>query len=162
MRDKIWYEMCHIKYGDSYLAHYLFRQKSIRKWFKILTLVFSTGGVFGWKIWVGIPVIACILISFMQLINLVENQIIINEKEINKICELRNKYVSYFNKLEKLWTDFDADRISEQEASEQFYLLRQDGADLETRDNELHISIFKKLCTRADLETRNYFIQYHS
>jgi hypothetical protein len=162
MRDKIWYEMTHIKYGDTYLAYYLFRQKTIKKWFKILTLVFSASGVLGWKFWDGFPVIACILISVLQLFNLVENQIIISEKESEKISNLRNKYVSYFNSLEKLWIDFDADRLNEQEATEQFYQLRQVGLEIEALDNELHIRKIKKLCQKADLETRDYIIQYHS
>jgi hypothetical protein len=162
MREKIWYEMVHIKYGDSYLAHYLFRQKSIRKWFKILILVFSTGGVFGWKIWEGVPIIACALIAVFQIFNLIENQIIISDKEIEKISVLRNKYVSYFNKLEKLWSDFNADRFDEKEATEQFYILRNDGADIEALDNELDVRNIKNLCGKANLESRNYISQYHS
>jgi len=162
MRDKIWYEMIHIKYGDSYLAFYLFRQKTIRKWFKILTLVFSTSGVLGWKFWDGFPIIACVLISVLQLFNLVENQIIISEKETEKISDLRNRYITYFNKLEKLWIDFNADRLNEQDASDQFFLHRQVASEIEALDNELHIHKIKKLCHKADLETRDYFIQYHS
>jgi hypothetical protein len=162
MRDKIWYEMMHVKYGDTYLAYYLFRQKTKKKWFKILTLVFSASGVLGWKFWEGFPVIACVLISVIQLFNLVENHVIISEKETEKVSTLRNKYVLYFNRLEKLWIDFDENRLNEQETTEQFYQLRGLGLDIEALDNELHIGKFKKLCQKADLDTRYYFVQYHS
>jgi len=162
MRDKIWYEMTHMKYGDTYLAYYLFRQKTIKKWFKILTLVFSTSGVLGWKFWDGFPIIACGLISILQLFNLVENQIIISENETEKVSDLRNRYVSYFNKLEKLWIDFESNRLDEQEASDQFFQIRQIGLEIESLDNELHIRKIKKLCQKADLETRTYINQYHS
>lgn len=76
--------------------------------------------------------------------------------------EKRNKYVLYFNKLEKLWSDFDAERFDEKEATEQFYILRKDGADIEALDNELDIRTIKKLCGKADIESRNYISQYHS
>jgi len=163
MTDKIWYEMVHTKFGDNYLVNYLSRQKTIRKWFKIVTLVFSTSGVLGWKIWEYAPIIACGLIAVMQIVTLIENQIILSDQDIDNIAGLRNKYISYFNKLEKLWTDLQQKKIDEHAASEQFYKLRQIGADIEATDNKLHINgQIKTLLDKADTETRNYFSQYHS
>jgi len=162
MRDKIWYEMMHTKFGDNYLALYLNRQRTIRKWYIVFMLVFSTSGIFGWTIWTAIPVIACGLIAIMQLARLIENQFILTDTDLDKVAELRNQYISYFNKLEKLWTDFYADRLTEQQVTEQFYQLRQIGADIEATDNKLHINKIKTLCDTADTETRNYFNQYHS
>ncbi len=163
MTDKIWYEMVHTKFGDNYLTNYLSRQKTIRKWFKIVTLVFSTSGVLGWKIWEYAPIIACGLIAVMQIVTLIENQIILSDQDIDNIAGLRNKYISYFNKLEKLWTNLQQKKIDEHVASEQFYKLRQIGADIEATDNKLHINgQIKTLLDKADTETRNYFSQYHS
>lgn len=162
MRDKIWYEMTHVKFGETYLAIYLNRQKSTRKLFKVFTLVFSTSGVLGWKVWAGFPIIACILISIIQLLNLVENQIIINDSDIDKVSELRNKYITYFNDLEKLWVDYEAKRLNENEANDYFYKLRQIASTIEALDNKLHIQRIQSMCTLADKETRNYFNQYHS
>ncbi len=162
MRDKIWYEMMHTKYGDAFLALYLNRQRTIRKWYIVFMLLFSTSGVLGWKLWVAIPIIACGLIAVMQLVRLIENQFILTDNDLDKVSDLRNRYISYFNKLEKLWTDFNAKRLTEEQATDQFYQLRQVGADIEAFDNKLHISKIKKLCNIADTETRNYFNQYHS
>lgn len=154
--------MTHIKYGDTYLVYYLGRQKTTRKWFKIFTLVFSTGGVLGWTIWDYVPIIACGLIALMQLVTVIENQIVPSDKDVDNVAELRNKYIFYFNKLEKLWVEFGSNILTEQQATEQFYNLRQIGADIEAIDNKLHIRKIKKLCDKADTETRNYLIQYHS
>lgn len=162
MEDKIWYEMVHTKYGDTYLALYLNRQRIIRKWYSVFMLLFSTSGILGWKLWTVIPVIACGLISAMQLVKLIENQFILTDSDLEKVSELRNRYISYFNKLEKLWTDFDAKRLTEEQATEQFYQLRQVGAEIEAYDNKLLISKIKKICDKADLDSRNYFNQYHS
>lgn len=164
MIEKIWYEMLHTKLGDNYLAGYISKQKRIKKWFKIFTLIFSTGGVLGWPIWEYVPVIACVLIAAMQLVTLLENQIIPSDQDIEDIARLRNKYNNYFNKLEKLWMDFQSNNINEDAAKEQFYELRTLlGADLLATDDKLNINgKIKSLYKKADLETRNYFNQYHS
>lgn len=161
MREKIWYEMVHIKYGGNYLAYYINKKRTIRKYFKIAILIFSTGGVLGWKIWQGFPVVACVLIAIMQLIGLIENQIILSDNDIEKFSELRNKYVSYFNRLEKLWTDFHSSSITEEEANGRFYKLRKIGEEIEALDNKLHIQTIKALNAKAEIETNNYINQYH-
>lgn len=153
--------MVHVKFGDSYLANYIGRQKTRRKWFKILTLVFSTSGVLGWNVWQYAPMVACGLIAIMQIVTLIENQLIPSDQDIEDIYSLRNKYISYFNKLEKLWTDLKNDTIDEAKAGERFFKLRELGADIEATDNKLHIATVKKLTDKADTETRNYFNQYH-
>jgi predicted negative regulator of RcsB-dependent stress response len=164
IRDMIWPEMMHTKYGDNYLVHYLNRQKTTRKWFKIITLLFSSGGIFSWSIWQNgvLPVIACGVIALVQLVNLVENQLIHSDNDMEKVADLRNKYNTHFNDLEKLWVDFDAHRLDEHQATEQFYQLRKVGADIESTDNKLNIHKYKSLCNITDTETRNYFNQYHS
>ena len=79
MDEKLWYEFVHTKYGDCYLSLYLSRQNSIRKWVKILTLIFSTSGILGWRIWKQPEVteVSCILIAIVQLFHLIENQIVV-------------------------------------------------------------------------------------
>ena len=154
--------MMHTKFGDNYLALYISRQRTIRKWYSVFMLIFSTGGVFGWTIWEAIPIIACGLIAIMQLVRLVENQFILTDNDLDKIAELRNKYIRYFNKLEKLWIEFETDRLTEQQTTEQFYKLRQINADIEAADNKLHIRKIQSIVVTADSETRNYFNQYHS
>lgn len=154
--------MVHTKFGDIYLANYISRQKTIRKWFKIFTLVFSASGVLGWKIWEYVPVFACGIIAVMQIVLLLENQIISSDQDIESIAGLRNMYISYFNKLEKLWTDFNSNKLTELQATDHFYKLRQLGADIEAADNKLHIPKLKHICAKTDTETRNYFTQFHS
>lgn len=162
MRDKIWYEMVHCKFGDYYLAHLIDRQRETRKWFKIFTLIFSTSGVLGWKVWDYAPILACGLIATMQLISLIENQIVPMDKDIDNTADLRNKYNSYFNKLEKFWIYFNSKKLDDLQATDQFYKLRQIGTAIQAADNKLHIRRIQSLCNKANTETRNYFNQYHS
>jgi len=161
MRNTIWYEFVQIKFGETYLALYLDRQKIIRKWFKILTLVFSTSGVLGWTVWEYAPIISCGLIAVMQIVNLLESQIILSDTDLEKVSELRNQYIQYFNKLEKLWLDFNAVRLTDKEATDKFYGHRKIGQTIESLDNKLNIQQVKILIEKADKQTNNYFQHYH-
>ena len=163
MREKIWYEMVQIKFGEKYLALYISLQYQLKKYFKIATLVFSGSGILGWKLWQPIAWIALILIAVVQILSLIENQIIRNDKEVSDILKLRELYLKYFNKLEKLWVDYNLSDITEKEASILFFKYRaKDHQIIENLDNKLGIKKWKKLESKADSETRQYFKTYHS
>jgi len=158
IRDKIWYEIVDAKYGEIYLACYINRCKNIKKAFRIVTLIFSAGGVFGWKIWEPIALIACVIIAGIQLLNLIENQIVTSDDELIKIGELRAQYLRYFNKLEKLWTDFETGTATDEHASSQFFTLRTGLKEkIEKMDNELHIKQIESLLLKTDEQEKLYF-----
>ncbi len=163
MREKIWYEMMQIKFGEKYLALYISLQYALKKYFKIATLVFSGSGILGWKLWQPIAWIALILIATVQILGLIENQLIRSEKDIADIARLRELYLKYFNKLEQLWVNYESSEITEKETSKLFYNYRSnDHQTIETLDNKLGIKKWKKLENKADIETRQYFNTYHS
>ncbi len=162
MKEKLWYEFVHTKYGDCYLCHYLSAQKDLRKWVKILTLIFSTSGILGWTVWKGAPVISCVLVAIVQLFHLVENQIILSESDIAKIAQLRTLYLKQSNKIEKLWIDYNAGRMDEGGVSNAFFKLREEAIKIEELDNKLNIKKRKRLMAKADKETNNYIKQFHS
>lgn len=162
MEEKLWYEFVHIKFGDCYLNHYLSAQQNLRKWVKILTLIFSTGGILGWKIWKDAPVVSCVLVAIVQLFHLIENQIILSEAGIKKIAELRALYLKHCNKLEKLWVDYLQCKFTETEVSDAFFKLRDEANKIEALDNSLNIKKRAYLIKKADKETRDYLLQYHS
>jgi len=161
MEKKIWYELVQIKYGETYLAKYLMRQYSIQKIIRILTILFSGAGIFGWEIWKPIAWFALIIISLIQIISLLKNEIGRNDKDLIEIAELRNLYTQYFNKLEKLWSRFDVKEIKDQIAREEFYALREEYWErIETIDNKLGIPELKRITTQSDIETRQYLKTY--
>ena len=116
------------------------------------------GGIFGWKIWEPIALIACVIIAAIQLLNLIENQIVTSDDELIKIGELRAQYLKYFNKLEKLWTDFEAGTVTDEDASSQFFSLRTGLKEkIEKMDNELHIKQIESLLMKTDKQEKFYF-----
>jgi len=162
MEEKLWYDFVHTKYGDCYLCHYLSAQKNLRKWAKILTLLFSTSGVLGWTVWKSAPIVSCILVAIVQLFHLIENQIILSESDISKIVDLRTLYLKQCNKIEKLWVDFTAGEMTDKQVTTAFFKLRDDAMKIEALDNKLNIKHRKNLMKKANIETNNYIKQYYS
>lgn len=163
MRNKIWYELVHVKYGEQYLNFYIGCQQTLKKTFQILTLVVSGSGILGWKYFEEYTWIALLLIMIMQLFLLVENQLIRSDKEIEEIIQLKMRYTKYFNKIEKLWTDFTRKVIDEEEAQERFFSLRRsDWEPIEELDAKLNIKKYQRLILKSDEETNQYIKTYHN
>jgi hypothetical protein len=158
IREKLWYEIADTKYGELYLAFYISRCRNYKKTFKILTLIFSAGGVFGWKIWEPFAVVACVIIAVIQLLSLIENQIVRSDDDLIKIGELRNLYISYLNKLEKLWVDFENQKFNEDETAESFFKLKEKiKSVIESKDNELEINGgIERLLKKCDATLETY------
>lgn len=161
LRNKIWYDLIDAKYGEIYLAFYISKQKSLKKGIKITTLIFSGGGALGWTFWQYIPVVACLIISIIQLISLIENDIIRSDKEIEELCDLRNMYVTYFNQLDKLWFEIN-NNYNEEKTSKSFFSLRKNEfLKIEKLDNKLYIRELKSILEKTDLKARDYLTKYN-
>ena len=163
MTNKIWYELVNMKFGEIYLSKYLGTQRSLKKTFNIITLLISTSGLLSWKYFENIVWIALAIIAFMQLLVLIKNDIIRSDKEIEDISSLRMMYTRYFNKLERLWTDYHFENITNQEALEKFFTFREtDWEMIEKLDGKLCIKKYNRLIKAADLETRDYITKFHN
>lgn len=163
IKTKIWYDIVNIKYGDEYLILYLSRQRTIRKWFKILTILFSASGIFSAFQSAKIPtVISCAVIGLVQLATSIENFIIHSETDIDELSKLRLLYYDRTNKLEELWYSLLSKKITDDIAAESFFDLRKSAKEIEELDNKLNIRHFKKLLLKADTNTRNYLNTYYN
>jgi len=161
MRKKIWAELYQVKYGDNYLVLYLNRHKKIKKWYKILTLLFSTSGILGWN-YSWISLLSCGIISIMQLLTLIENQIIPSDKDILNIIKLKEMYLSHFNKLDKFWSEFTTGGISEDDVITRFHKLKIEFEKIVAFDNKLDIKHYKRLITQTEENTEAYFNNYYN
>jgi hypothetical protein len=163
MTDKIWFEMIDMKYGEIYLTKYLGLQRTFKKTFNIMTLVLSVSGIFGWKFFEDYAWIAFALIAVMQLFTLIENQIILSDKEIDDISELKMCYTKYFNKLEKLWTEHQRKRIDDDISLDKFFDLKtSDWENIQQKDGKLNIKNYMFIIKKTDVETNNYINKFHN
>lgn len=162
IKDKIWYDLVDTKFGDEYLIHYISRQRSIRKLFKVTTIVLSAGGIFSAFQSFKIPtIIFCSVTGVIQTLTTVENFLIHSEDDLDSLCSLRMKYYDRLHKLEILWHNIDNGKITEAEASDEFFELRKSSSEIETLDNKLDIKQFKKLKTKANTQTNDYLNTYY-
>jgi hypothetical protein len=99
----------------------------------------------------------------MQLITLIENQLIRSEKEVEEIRDLKMMYTKYFHKLEKLYTEFYFNRITEENATNQFFELKKnDWEKIEELDCKLDIKKFSYLINETDIEINQYLNKFHN
>jgi hypothetical protein len=160
--SKIWYDLVHTKFGDEYLVLYLSHQRKIRKWFKILTILFSAGGIFSAFQSARIPtIISCVAIGIVQVATSIENFIIHSENDLENLSKLRLLYYSRSNKIEELWHSFTTKKLSEEDATNEFFLLRNSAKEIEELDNTLNVRSFKTLKEIADRNSRTYLKTYY-
>lgn len=157
MRNNLWYELAQARHGYEYLALFLDIQKRRKKWFKISIIIFSTGGIMGWKIWDYAPQVACGVIAIVEIFQLIENQIILKDEKLTKFSDLRTKYLEYSNCLEKLWLEYDNKIKDENEVRDMYFNLRNNKfVEMQKIDNELDIPQLKRLISKADRLTEKY------
>ena len=163
IQTKIWYDLVNTKFGDEYLVLYLSRQRTIRKWFKILTILFSASGIFSAFQSAKIPtIISCIAIGVVQVATSIENFIIHSEDDLDSLSKLRLLYFDRTNKLEELWNSLQTSKITSEEATTEFFNLRKSAKEIEKLDNKLNVRNFKKLKVFADNNTRTYLNTYYN
>jgi hypothetical protein len=161
--DHIWVDFCHARLGDEYLVLYSGRQKEIRRWFKIVTILLSAEGIFSAFKDAKIPtVISFIVIGIIQLLSTIENQLIRSEKEVDEIGKLRVFYYERSNKLEKLFLEFRDDKITDDDARSQLFALRGAAVEIEELDTKLNIKKHKKLFLKADTLAKKQLNQYYN
>lgn len=162
INNTIWYDFVNSKYGDEYLVLYIQKQRNIRKWFKILTIIFSASGIFSAFQSLKIPtIISCVLIGIVQIATMIEGWIIHSEKEIDELCTLRMFYYERTNQLEKLHYDYSNEKINESDAANNLFDLRKSAKQIEELDNKVNVRHYKKLIEKADIRTNQYFNTYH-
>lgn len=120
------------------------------------TLALSGAGIMGWPFWKSLPLIACVIISFVQLLKLLQTHIIPSDKQIEKLDYVSDFYFEYYNNIEKLWYDYDKERISDEVAQDRYYTLKATEKDVNKVLKEIVKSVNKAIKNRADLETSGY------
>ena len=155
IRDRIWNELIDANKDEQYLCYYLALAKRRKRIFKLLLIVVS---ILGLALAQNTKVTA-IIFSLIVLVEVVKNlipEIFPDEHLIEKLPEYRILKVNKFQKLDELWMKLNLGILSEEEASEQYFLIRKDDAQIEAMDNSIYLPPKKKLLQRADTELKIY------
>lgn len=156
MRNRFWNELCQAKHNSKYcIALLAYRRRSLN-WFTMIILIFSSAGIMGWQFWKEVPLIACVIISAIQLLRLLQPHFMPTEKQIDKLDNVVDFYFDYYNKLEQLWFDYENDRKSEEETQAEFYRIKESEKPINKVINEIVKSTNRKIQKRCDVEVRDY------
>ena len=135
-------------------------KETLKRTFNIITLLLSISGILGWKYFEDYVWIALILISIIQVFTLIENQLIRSDKEIEEISALRMMYTKYYNKLEKLWTNYQNNNITDDEVLNQFYELQEhEWEKIEALDCKLNIKSYNRMRNNTEIDTNKLYKQ---
>jgi hypothetical protein len=157
VRDLIWNDFIHAKFGDEYLCLYLKKQKLIRKAFKISTILLSGGGIASLFQPYKLPTIILLaLIGISQAATSIENFIIHSEDDLDKLSTLRLFYYEHSNDLEKLWHSVYYNTHDEEVSVDSLFTLRKSANKIEELDNKLNVRYYKGLERKAYEKTINY------
>lgn len=157
MRDRIWTEITQAKFNVEFAALYADRQRSIRRYFNIFVLVFSTGGVMGWAIWDNFPLVACILIGAVSLLRHIQPQLIMNDKQIINLDTISKFYFNYYNALEKLWYINEDNLIDNKKLQKEFFKIKDTESQINSLVDETIRNKPKKLVKKAKMYSDQYF-----
>src|SRR5690606_11719661 len=157
MRNRIWAELTQSKHNIEFTSTYSDRQRFILRIFNMGILAFSSAGIMGWKIWENLPLIACIVIAGISLLRLLQPHLIMNEKQLKNLDDIHRFYADYYNRIEKLWYDFDSDRITDEQATKAFYKLKKLETDINPIIAQTIRSKPKGIIKKCKKNTDEYF-----
>lgn len=157
MRLRLWHELAQAKYNEIYLCNLIGRQRTLLNIFNLTITIFSTAGIMGWKFWNDLPVIACIIIASISLAKLIQPHLIPSDKQIEKLDKVSDFYYDFYLKLEKIWFDYESNRLNEVEVLEQFQTLKQTEREINRIVNEIHKSPNKKFTKLSKVECDTFF-----
>lgn len=157
MRNRFWNELTQAKHDVEYSSIYLDWQKSVSNLFNILVLAFSTSGILGWKFWDNIPLIACFIVSGISLLRLLQPHLMMDEKSLAKLNQIQLLYCNYFNKLEKLWYQYEDNKLSEEVVRSKFFKMVDKQAEINKMLNEINVKKPKRLVRKAKKYSDDYF-----
>lgn len=159
MRNRIWTELAQSKHNIEFTSLYSDRQRFILRIFNMGILAFSSAGIMGWKIWDNLPLIACVIIAGISLLRLLQPQLIMNEKQLKNLDDIHRFYADYYNRIEKLWYDFESNRINEEQATNAFFKLKKLETDINPIIAETIRSKPKGIVKKCKKNSDEYFNQ---
>lgn len=159
IRNRIWTELTQAKHNIEFATLYADKQRTTLRIFNMGVLVFSSAGIMGWKVWEYIPLVACVIIAAVSLLRLLQPHLIMNEKQLRSLDDIHRFYSEYFNDIEKLWLDFESERISEADATNSFFDLKKKETEINPIIAETIRSKPKRIVKKCKEHSDQYFSQ---
>jgi len=160
----IWYEMGHAKFWEQYLAGYSTHKLDYRKWYNITTMILSVVGAASFPLWKLIPEsrayympgIIFGLMAIAQILAIFQKNTVVDNDQLQDIIKLRGMYITYFNKMERLYVNTSEDRLTTDEAMNTYYQLRETTLPIEALKDSLNIHPKKSVLKKGEKSAQKY------
>ena len=158
-RDKIeelvWYELIHAKYWEQYISDYTGSKIDWRKWYNIIAILFAIAGGSTWGLWKALEFewVTPLMFGFMgiaQALSAIQKNVIIDSETIQSLTKLRSSYISYFNKLERLFIKIEDKQLTKEQIEEEYFMLRESVYFIEELKDTLNINQLKKIDKKVE------------
>lgn len=157
MRNRIWNELTTAKFNSEFTMLYEVRQRKFLRFFNIIILIFSSGGVLGWPFWESLPGIVCIIVCLVSLFKLIQPQIIMSDIQILNLSNIGMFYNNYYNQIERIWFDYEDGTINSDQAKRKLYKLKREEESIIPKISDVIKNQPKGVVKKATTYTDNYF-----
>jgi hypothetical protein len=164
-RDKIeelvWYELIHAKYWEQYISDYTGSKMDWRKFYNIIAISFAIIGGSTWGAWKALDVewvtpVMFGLMGIAQILSAIQKNVIIDNETIQSLTKLRTSYISYFNKLERLFIKIEDNQLDKFQIEEEYFSLRETVYPIEELKDTLNISKLKTIDKKVEGRVIDY------
>jgi len=164
-RDKIeelvWYELIHAKYWEQYISDYTGSKMDWRKFYNMIAISFAIIGGSTWGAWKALHVdwvtpVMFGLMGIAQILSAIQKNVIIDNETIQSLTKLRTSYISYFNKLERLFIKIEDNQLDKIQIEEEYFSLRETVYPIEELKDALNISKLKTIDKKVEGRVIDY------
>lgn len=162
IEHRIWHELMDSKKQDQYLCYYLAKVKQRKRWYKVGLIVISVLGIALTQVSSVYPTAILVLIVIVEILKNMIPEFFPDEQLIEKLPEYRMMYVMKFEKLDELWVKYKAKKFTEDEAINEYFLIRKDNAQIEAMDNAIWLPEKNKLMKKSDSDLATYVENHYT
>lgn len=157
--------MYYAKKNEEFISIYISFLRTTRKFIDFFTLLFTTTGIISWfsennesMIFTGISLF---LVGFLQIVDIIQTKFVASDEYIDDVRQLKTKWITYFDSLEKIWFDINIKKIDNSIIVDYFLEIKPIKQNLEDLDSDIKLWKIPFINKRADILTTNFMNSYY-
>lgn len=165
MTNILWDEMYYAKKNIEFLSIYISFIRTTRKYIDFFTLLFTTTGIISWfsennenLIFTGISLF---LAAFLQVVDIIQTKFVASDEYIDDIRQLKAKWITYFDTLEKIWFDIRIKKIESSIIADLFIETKPLKQSIEDIDSDIKLWQLSFITKKANILTNNFMRRYY-
>ena len=135
--------MYYAKKNIEFLSIYISFIRTTRKYIDLFTLLFTTTGIISWfsennenLIFTGISLF---LAAFLQVVDIIQTKFVASDEYIDNVRQLKAKWITYFDTLEKIWFDIRIKKIESSIIADLFIETKPLKQSIEDIDSDIKL-----------------------